>query len=228
VTIGIVVDSSGSMKEMRNDTVVAALHFVRLSNPDDEVFVVNFNENISFGLPEGEPFTTNAAQLRDALLSHPCTGKTALYDALAAALERLSQGSRDKKALILVSDGGDNASGRSFQAVLEMAQKSNAIVYPIGLFNESDHDRNPGVLKKLARATGGEAYLPREAKELGGIAEHIAKDLRKQYTLAYVPSIEAAGGVYRRIQVTAAAQGHSRLTVRTRPGYFAPDRRPGQ
>lgn len=226
VTVGIVVDSSGSMRSKRSDTVLAALHFVRLSNPDDQVFVVNFNEHVSFGLPENEPFTDNTNQLRDALLSRPCTGETALYDAVAAALQRLLQGSRDKKALILVSDGGDNASERSFQDVLQMAQQSNAIVYTIGLFDEGDPDRNPGMLKKLARATGGEAYLPNETKELRPIAEHIARDLRNQYTLVYVPSSHEHDGVYHRIQVTAAAPGHSgKLFVRTRTGYYAVDQK---
>ncbi|MGE5645451.1 MAG: VWA domain-containing protein [Acidobacteriota bacterium] len=220
VTIGIVVDSSGSMRSKRNDTVLAALHFLRVSNPEDEVFVVNFNESVTFGLGDAEAFTNESTRLRDALLARPCSGKTALYDALTAALKRLAGGSRDKKALILVSDGGDNASGARFEDVLELARKSDALIYTIGLFAEDDPDRNPGVLKKLAKATGAEVYLPRDTTELKGIAEHIAGDLRNQYTLVYVPAAHERTGEYRRIQVTAAAPGLGKLSVRTRPGYY--------
>jgi Ca-activated chloride channel homolog len=225
VTIGLVVDSSGSMRPKRGDTVLAALHFVRVSNPRDEMFVVNFNERVELGLPAGIPFAGDVSTLRAALINKPCTGRTAMYDALAVALDHLSAGSCDKKALVLVSDGGDNASRRGFQEVLAAAQKSNAIIYTIGLFDPDDPDRNPGILKKLAKATGGEAYLPEKTAELGEIATHIAQDLRHQYTLAYAPSTSARSS-YHRVQVVATAPGQSRLSARTRPGYFLPERAP--
>jgi Ca-activated chloride channel homolog len=222
VTIGLVVDSSDSMRSKRTDTVIAALYFVRLSNPQDEMFVVNFNDRPEFGLPAGVQFAGDALTLRAALLNQPCRGRTAMYDALAAALDHLSSGSRDKKALVLVSDGGDNASRRGFQEILDAAEKSNAIIYTVGLFDPDDPDRNPGILKKLAKATGGEAYRPETTAQLGEIATHIAKDLRNQYTLAYAPS-SAARSAYHRVQVVATAAGHSRLSARTRSGYFAPE-----
>jgi len=222
VTIGLVVDNSGSMTQKRPDTVLAALNFVRLSNPGDELFTVSFNENVSFGLPKNEPFTSDAARLRDSLLANPTTGRTALYDALTAGLEHLAQGSRDKKALILVSDGGDNASRHLFEDVLARAERSNVLIYAIGIFDRSNDDRNPGVLKKLARQTGGECYLPERTSELPGVCAHIAKELRSQYTLAYSPPSGAHDGGYRRIQVTASAPDRGKLSVRTRPGYFAP------
>ena len=225
LTIGLVVDSSGSMCPKRSDTVLAALHFVRLSNPRDEMFVINFNERVQAGLPPGEAFAGDIPELRAALLNKPCAGKTAMYDALADALDHLSSGSRDKKALVLVSDGGDNASRRSFEEVLNAALKSNAVIYTIGLFDPGDPDRNPGVLRKLAKATGGEAYLPEKRSQLADIATHIAKDLRNQYTVAYAPS-NPAQSEYHKVQVIATVPGRSRLSARTRPGYFATGREP--
>lgn len=225
LTIGLIVDSSGSMCPKRSDTVLAALHFVRVSNPRDEMFVINFNEHVQTGLPPGQAFSNDIASLRMALLNKPCAGQTAMYDALAAALDRLASGSRDRKALILVSDGGDNASRHSFQQVLDAALKSNAVIYTIGLFDPDDPDRNPGILKKLARTTGGEAYLPEKTSQLSEIADHIAKDLRNQYTVAYIPS-NPAGSNYHKVQVFTTAPGRPRLSARTRPGYFAPGREP--
>jgi VWFA-related protein len=221
VTVGLVIDNSGSMGPKRPDTVLAALHFVRLSNPDDEMFVVNFNEHVSLGLPESEQFTSNAQDLRDALLSHPCAGKTALFDAIVTGLEHLQQGSRDKKALIVVSDGGDNASRHSFRDVLDLAQKSNVIIYTVGLFDEADMDQHPDILKKLAHATGGEVFLPDRSSQIAGVCGRIAHDLRNQYTLAYTPANDRHDGHYRRVEVVVFENGH-KLNARTRPGYFAP------
>ncbi len=222
ITVGLVVDASGSMREKRPDTVLSALHFVRLSNPEDEVFTISFNEKSVLGLGEDEPFTNNAGRLRDSLLDTTCSGRTALYDALLAALEHVEKGSRDKKVLILVSDGGDNASRHRFEDVLEAAARSNVIIYTIGLYTEGDADRNPGVLKKLAQRTGGETYLPQQTKELAPICAHIAKEIRTQYTLGYSPLNPAHDGSYRRIRVAPTAPDRRKLTARTRPGYYAP------
>jgi len=221
LTVGLVMDSSTSMLPKRTSAILAALSFVRLSNPEDQAFVVNFNEKVSFGL--AEKFSADPARLRDAFLELPCQGRTALYDAVVAATEHLSRGTRDKKALIVVSDGGDNASRHRLRETMEALQRSEAIVYTIGLYDADDPDRNPAVLKQLARPTGGEAFFPENPRDLPDILAHVAKVLRSQYTITYKPAAEAHDGRYHRIRVTATepASGH-RLEVRTRAGYQAP------
>lgn len=222
VTVGLVVDNSGSMKTKRSEVISAALAFARSSNSDDQVFVTNFNEYVSFGLPPHMPFTDEAAPLRVALSKIDANGMTALYDAVAAALEHLKKGNRDKKVLLVVSDGGDNASKHNLSEVMSLAGRSEAIIYAIGVFEEEDLDRNPGVLKRLAKATGGEAFLPKSLTEVVPICERIARDIRNQYTLAYVPTNQRQDGLYRSIEVKVDHLTGGRLMVRTRAGYFAP------
>jgi len=219
--VGLVMDSSTSMMPKRTTAILAALSFVRLSNPEDQAFVVNFNEKVSFGLSEA--FSADPKRLRDAFLKLPCQGKTALYDAVVAAAERLSGGTRDKKALIVVTDGGDNASRHRLQDTIEALRRSEAIVYTIGLYDADDPDRNPAVLKQLARPTGGEAFFPESPRDLPDILAHVARVLRSQYTITYEPAAEAHDGRYHHIRVTATepASGHH-LAVRTRAGYQAP------
>jgi Ca-activated chloride channel family protein len=222
VTVGLVVDNSGSMGPKRHDVIAAALAFARSSNQQDQMFVVNFNEKVSFGLPGNIAFTDQVAQLQLALSRVAADGETALYDAVAVALEHLNAGDRDKKVLIVVSDGGDNASKHKLAEIMALAEKSNAIIYTIGIFDDQDADRNPGVLKRLAKETGGEAFLPESLAEVAPICERIARDIRNQYTIAYVPTNRKRDGTYRVIKVNASAAGRGRLLVRTRTGYFAP------
>jgi VWFA-related protein len=222
VTVGLVIDNSGSMGPKRADVIEAALSFARSSNPRDQMFVVNFNENVSFGLPADIPFTDRQDQLRRALAAIHTIGETALYDAIATTLDHLKQGRCDKKVLIVISDGGDNASKLSLARIVEMAKASDAIIYTIGIFDERDGDQNPGVLKRFAKETGGEAFFPESSNEIASICEGIARDIRNQYTLAYAPSILKQDGGYRVIDVTVSARGHGRLSVRTRTGYFVP------
>ena len=132
----------------------------------------------------------------------------------------MQAGSRDKKVLIVVSDGGDNASTRRLAQVMRLAEQSSAVIYTIGVFDEDDPDRNPGVLKRLAQATGGEAFLPNQLSEVRPICERIARDIRHQYTIGYVPTNPASNGAYRAIRVIARVKGHE-LSVRTRTGYIA-------
>jgi len=221
VTVGLVVDQSTSMRPKLTDVIAAARSFVRSSNPEDEMFVVNFNEHVSLGLPGAVRFTNNTVELANAIVVRPAGGQTALYDAIAKSLEELQAGSRDKKVLIVVSDGGDNASARSLSQVMKLAEQSSAVIYTIGLFDEEDEDRNPGVLKHLAQATGGEAFLPSQIGEVAPICERIARDIRHQYTIGYVPTNLAPDGAYRTIRVLARAPGHDKLSVRTRTGYRA-------
>ena len=222
VTAGLVIDNSGSMVLKRMDVIAAALSFARSSNTQDQMFVVNFNEHISFGLPAGMPFTDRQDQLQLALSAIRTIGETALYDAIATALDHLKQGTCDKKVLVVISDGGDNASKHTLAQVLELARKSDAIIYTIGIFDEQDGDQNPGVLKRFAKETGGEAFFPESSKEIAGICEGIARDIRNQYTLAYVPANPKQSGGYRVIEVNASSPGHGRLSVRTRAGYSMP------
>ncbi len=222
VEVGLIVDNSGSMRPKRGEVIAAALAFARSSNPQDQMFVVNFNENVSFGLPENMPFTDQVVQLELALSRVAANGKTALYDAVAAGLEHMKKGNRDKKVLIVISDGADNASKHNKAQILAMAEKSDVIIYTMGLFEEGDPDRNPHVLRQLAEATGGEAFLPESVKDVVPICKRIAHDIRSQYTLAYVPTNRKQDGTYRAIQVKAGTPGRGRVSVRTRAGYYAP------
>ena len=224
VTVGLVVDNSGSMSPKRPEVVLAALAFARSSNPEDQMFVVNFNENVSLGLPSHMPFTGKTSDLQAALGAIRADGKTALYDAIAAALQHLEKGNRDKKVLIVVSDGGDNASKHNLAEIMAMAGKSDAIIYTMGIFEEGDLDRNPGALRRLAKATGGEAFKPDSLKDIASICEQIARDIRTQYTLVYAPTNGLQDGSYRLIRVKAEAPQRGRLSVRTRAGYYAPIR----
>jgi VWFA-related protein len=194
---------------------------VRSSNPEDQIFVVNFNEKVTLGLPGAIRFTDRPEELVAAILNAPAAGQTALYDAVVEALDRLQAGSRDKKVLIVISDGGDNASAHKLAGVLQVAAMSSAEVYTIGIFDEDDPDRNPDVLRRLARATGGQAFFPDRLDEVVAICERIAHDIRNQYTVGYVPSEPALPGAYRNIRVEAAAAGYGKLNVRTRTGYIA-------
>jgi Ca-activated chloride channel family protein len=221
VTVGLVVDHSTTMRPKLAEVSAAARTFVRSSNREDEMFVVNFNEVVSLGLPGTLRFTNDNAELENAITTARTGGQTALYDAIAKALEELQAGSRDKKVLIVVSDGGDNASARSLGQVMKLAEQSSAVIYTVGVFDEEDPDRNPGVLKRLAQATGGEAFLPNQLSEVVAICERIARDIRHQYTIGYVPSSLNRDGAYRAIRVLARAKGHDRLSVRTRSGYIA-------
>jgi VWFA-related protein len=226
VTAGIVVDNSSSMAPKRNDVIAAALAFARSSNPQDQMFVVNFNEHVSFGLPSDTPFTDKTEQLQRALSTINTVGQTALYDGMSAALGHIALGNRDKKIIILISDGGDNASKHTLAQVIDMAKQSAAIIYTIGIFDEDDNDRNPNVLARFARETGGDAFFPESSKEIPAICEEIARDIRAQYTLTYVPVINSRYLSYRTISVKASTQGRGRLSVRTRPGYAVPANSP--
>jgi VWFA-related protein len=224
VTVGLVVDNSGSMKGKRAEVIAAALAFAQSSNPKDQMFVVNFNEHVSFGLPADTAFTDQPAQLTLALSRIAADGETALYDAVAAALEHLKKGNRDKKVLIVVSDGGDNASKNTLAQTMALAMKSDAIIYTLGLFDPDDPDKNPDVLHRFAKATGGKAFLPEMLKEVIPICEQIAHDIRNQYTIAYASTNEKQDGNYRVVAVKTVAVGGGRLIVRTRPGYYAPNK----
>jgi Ca-activated chloride channel homolog len=221
VAVGLIVDNSGSMRPKRADVTAAAESFVQASNPQDQIFIINFNENPRFGLGNTKMFSANKVDLEEALNGIPARGKTALYDAILMGLDHLKKTTLDKKVLIVISDGGDNASTHTLPQVLHAAEQSDAIVYTVGLFDQYDDDRNPGVLKKIARATGGECFLPDKISKVVQISDEIARDIRNQYTLGYLPSDQNLNNGYRTIQVTATGPHHEKCVVRTRTGYVA-------
>ncbi len=221
ITVGLVVDHSSSMKPKLAEVTAAARAFVQSSNRQDEMFVVNFNEHVSLGLPPNIKFTDSVAELETAIGAAPADGQTALYDAIATALGVLQAGSRDKKVLIVVSDGGDNRSEQTRAQVMKLAEQSSAVIYTIGIFDENDGDRNPNVLRRLAQLTGGEAFLVDEIKGIVAISERIAHDIRHQYTIGYTPASLTRDGASHAIRVEAHAKGHARLSVRTRTSYVA-------
>jgi Ca-activated chloride channel homolog len=221
VTVGLIVDHSSSMQHKLAEVVAAAHTFVRSSSPDDQMFVVNFNEKVTLGLPDAVGFTASSTELERAISRTRAGGMTALYDAVVRGQEQLQAGSRDKKVLIVISDGGDNASTHNLAEVLKIAQRSSALVYTIGVFDPDDEDKNPDVLRRIAGATGGDAFLPGKLDDVVAICESIARDIRHQYTLGYVSSNAAKHGVYRSIRVVARSEGNGKLVVRTRSGYIA-------
>lgn len=221
VTVGILVDESYSMGPKREDVLTAALTFIEASNPRDEVFVLNFNDTVRRGLPHGVLFSDNVGQLRAALERGRPEGKTAFNDAVVAGLRQLEQGKRDKKTLVVISDGGDNASLSNRQEMLGRVEKSAATIYSIGLFDAGDPDRNPGILKQLAKLTGGEAYFPETPAGMIPVCRDIATSIRTRYTLGYRPPADAATHTRHRIRVDVTAAGRGRLMARTRTGYWS-------
>jgi Ca-activated chloride channel family protein len=221
VTVGLVVDHSGSMRSKMTEVMLAARTFVHSSSPEDEMFVVNFNERVTLGLPAGSPLSNRPDELASAIGDTPATGKTALYDAIVKAQAQLETGTRDRKVLLIISDGADNASRHNLEDVLRGIAKSRALVYAVGIFEPTDPDRNPGVLRRFAEPTGGQAFFPRELNEVAAICDRIARDIRNQYTLGYVSTNPPGPGAFRVIKVSAHSAGKSKLFVRTRSGYLA-------
>ena len=223
VTVGLVVDESGSMRRKQPEVVTAALAFLGASNPQDEIFVINFNEKARRGLPDIQLFSDNLEQLRAALWRGVPEGRTALYDAVEMALHQLDFGRRDKKTLIVISDGGDNASTHTLDEVMHDVLDSVASIYTIGVYDEDDPDKNPVVLKRIARVSGGGAYFPHQLDEIIPVCREIAKDIRARYTIGYVP-ISGEGKTERHIKVSARSTAGQKLAVRARSSYlFTPD-----
>lgn len=216
VTVGLVIDGSTSMHRKRDAVIAAGLAFAQSGHPDDQLFTVHFNERVWHGLPSHQPFTSDLGELRTALQRTTARGKTALFDALAEALVHVERGEAQKKVLIVLSDGGDNASTRQFADVLDMARKSDTVIYTIGMNDQYDDDADPDVLKELARSTGAEAYFPDDTSELTSLLERIARDIRSGYTIGYAPAKPSEGFHAVRVEVASDRD----LTVRARSGYL--------
>jgi len=223
VTMGIVIDESASMTPKRGQVLTAAEYLIAESNPEDEVFVLNFNDSVKRGLPEGTLFTDKIQQLRDALYRERPTGKTALYDAVAGGLKQLERGTRGRKTLIVVSDGRDNASLHKRAQTIELVERSAATIFTIGLFDADQDDADPGVLRQLAKISGGEALFPMNLADVSGACHRIAKEIRTRYTIGYVPKEDKDAGnraPLRHLQVKVSAPGQSGLTVLSRTSYL--------
>jgi Ca-activated chloride channel family protein len=228
VTMGIIVDNSASMRTKRAQVNAAAMTFVRTSNPQDEAFVVNFDDE--YYIDTDGDFTSDQKNLDDALAHIDSHGSTALYDALIGSLDHLKKGHKDKRVLLLVTDGVDNASRESFETTIKIAEQSNAAIYAIGVFSDEDRRTEKGDirrarrdLKALADATGGQAYFPDTLDQVTPVCEQVAKEIRNQYTLGYYPTNPAKDGTFREVKVDVIPpSGYDHLMVRTRVGYYAP------
>lgn len=220
VAMGIVIDNSGSMREKREKVNQAALNLVRSSNPRDEVFVVNFNDEYYLD----QDFTNDLLKLKEALEKIDARGGTALYDAVVASADHLKRDARlDKKVLFVVTDGEDNASNESLeQAVRRLQDEAGPQVYAIGILGDEEHPkRAKRALEIVAQRTGGMAFFPRTLDEVNQITSTIAHDIRNQYTIGYKPTNPRASGGFRTVKVDAKAKGHGKMIVRTKTGYFA-------
>ena len=218
VSLGLIIDNSGSMLMRRAQVAAAALDLVRASNKDDEVFVMTFNDKPALV----QDFTHDIRQLETSLSRIDSTGATAMRDALALGVEHLKRlAKNDKKVLLVVTDGEDNSSLEQLDRVVRIAQQSGILIYAIGLLT-SETAKSAAVAKHdldaLTLATGGEVFYPKALAEVNDIAEHVARDLRNQYTIAYNPTDQHQDGTFRRIRVTVDVPG---AVVTARTGYFA-------
>jgi Ca-activated chloride channel family protein len=225
VTMGLVIDNSGSMVKMRPRVNEAALTLVQASNPQDEAFVVNFNDD--FYLDLDKDFTNSIPELKEALERIDARGSTALYDAIIGSLDHLKKGAKDKKVLLIVTDGEDTDSRNSLEKTIREIQRSNAVIYTIGLVDsdskKSDRKKARKALTDIATASGGLAFFPENIEEVHSICEQVAHDIRHQYTLGYYPTNTAKDGSFRAVHVDVIPpRGKGKLTARTRNGYFAP------
>jgi len=222
ITAGLIVDHSGSMRPKLRQVASAVYELAHTSDAQDEMFVVNFGDDVSLPALDGKPFTNDAEVLEHAVTAAGAAGQTALYDAIVEGLRHLQLGTLNKKALVIVSDGGDDASKHKYSEVLDLARQSQAVIYAIGLVGGSNEEENPGLLRRLAKDTGGLAFFPQSVESVVDISKQIAADLREQYTLGYVPEGRAGDTSFRKITVKITAPGGGRWRVRTRLGYARP------
>jgi Ca-activated chloride channel family protein len=197
VAIGLIIDNSGSMRRKHSAVLAAAKAFARNSNPKDQLFIVNFNDKVTLGLAGAQSFSANSRDLERAIPPTAGGGKTALYDALEVALDHIHELKQDKKALILISDGGDNASSHTLEQVISDATNSDVVVYTIGLFGKDEDETNPAFMKRISSVTGGEAFLPSRPGQAASNCKRIAQMIRTEYTLGYSPKSDGSTGTFR-------------------------------
>ena len=219
VSLGLIIDSSGSMRDKREKVESAALALVRDSNPDDEVFIVNFNDEAFLD----QDFTSDIKEMQKGLDKIDSRGGTAMRDAIRMSMDHLKEkAKKDKRVLLVVTDGDDNTSMMSIENLVHQVQESDTIIYAIGLLSEEERreaKRAKRALDTLVEASGGLAFYPKSVAEVEKIAHEVAKDLRNQYTIGYTPTNTALDNSYRTVKVIATGPG--RPVVRTRSGYYA-------
>jgi Ca-activated chloride channel family protein len=224
ISLGIIIDNSGSMREKRPRVNEAALTLVQASNPEDEAFVVNFNDD--FYLDLDKDFSNSIPELKEALERIDSRGSTALYDAIIGSLDHLKKASKDKRVLLIVTDGEDNTSRNSLEKTIREIQRTNTVIYTIGLLGDETKkgkSKAKKALQQIAQASGGLAFFPENVEDVHNICEQVAHDIRNQYTLGYYPTNERNDGSYRTVQVEVIPpRGRGKLVARTRNGYYSP------
>jgi Ca-activated chloride channel homolog len=222
-TIGLLIDNSTSMSSKRERVIAAAVQFAELSNQDDEIFVLAFNENVREAWAPRVIHESDTSILRATLLNRiSARGKTALFDAVGNALDRMKSAVHTRQVLVVVSDGSDNASQATLENTLQRIRGSSAMIYSVIMHDTVERDGNPKLLRRMSSETGGEAFLTREVDDIHEALEHIARDIRATYTLGYVPKNQVRDGKMRKLRVVASDGNGRTLKVQTRGGYLAP------
>ena len=217
VAMGIVIDNSGSMREKRDKINQAVMNFIRASNPQDQIFVVNFGEDPYLD----QDFTSDTRLLQAALHQVSAKGSTALYDAIIASAVHMQSSTLEKKVLLVITDGQDNMSRETLQEASRRLQQTNGpTLYAVGLLGSGLESSGRDALQRLADRTGGVAYFPETLNEVDSITRNVAHDIRNQYIIAYKPTNQSVKPGYQSVQVEAHAPGYGKLTVRTRTGYY--------
>jgi Ca-activated chloride channel homolog len=223
VSLGLIIDNSGSMRDKRAKVEAAASALAKDSNKDDEVFVVNFNDEAFLDNPHGKEFTNDIREIEEALTRIDSRGGTAMRDAIRMSIDHLKEHAhKEKKVLVVITDGNDNSSVISNENLVKASQQADVLIYAVGLLSEEERreaKRAERALRDLAEATGGETFFPKEVSEVDRIAHQVAHDIRSQYTIVYSPINAAMDGTFRKIRIVVNASGHP--TVRTRSGYYA-------
>ena len=222
VAVGLVIDNSGSMIARRALVLAGTKAFAASGHPEDEVFTIVFNENVRFGLPGVVQFTRSPDQVLASLSRFPAGGMTAFYDAVVAGLEHLQEAMHQKRVLIVLSDGEDNASRHSEDDMLARAVRSDTIIYTVSTAELESNVGNQRLLRRLAEISGGTSYRPESEDEVVESLRTIAENIRRGYSLGYVPTNDARDGRFRRVKVTVRADGRRNLNVSARDGYLAP------
>jgi Ca-activated chloride channel homolog len=219
ISLGIIIDNSGSMRDKRHKVEIASLDLVKASNPQDEVFVVNFNDEAFLDVP----FTNEIKKLEEGVARIDSRGGTAMRDAISMSIDYLKEkGKKDKKVLLVVTDGNDTASSGTLEKLIDKARNAEVLIYSIGLLNEEERreaKKAKRALDAITRESGGLSFYPKDVSEVDKITLQVAQDIRNQYTIAYSPTIQALDGSFRQIKVIVNGGGHP--NVRTRTGYYA-------
>jgi VWFA-related protein len=225
VTVGLLIDSSGSMAPARDLVGAAVAAFVETSNPEDQVFALAFNEYVRPVLTRDAPFTSDADALGAAVIrAMSAVGLTALHDAVFAGLDHVRRGDSPRTVLVVLGDGADNVSTATFDEVLARIHGSNTVIYTIAFPDPLNREANPRRLRQLAEASGGEAFVPRDVTDVSDVLRGVARDIRHAYTLGYEPPAGRAKGRFHRVRVTARAPDGRALVVHTRQGYTLEER----